>query len=397
MSALRVARAATGRDRIVKFAGHYHGHVDGAARPGRLGAGHSRHPGKRRGDTPPDWGHRDRDVERPRLGRGSARRPIAAVICEPLPANMGLVPAEDGFLEFLREATERAGALLIFDEVISGFRAQLELPPADLVVLGKVIGGGLPLAAYAGRADLMRLVAPAGDVYQAGTLSGNPLATAAGLATLRLLDADAYARLQQQRRGSPTGSPPLDERISRRLAPGARHAVLPRRAAARLRRRQAAAISRPTRRSRAACWTAACTRRLPVRGLVPVARPHRGARRADHRGRTPGTLRAVSALAEVQRGPSPRLPRHAVDGAERALRRPSSWRPSTRATSSTTASRAASPGMDEDLAPACRRFALRARSGAAGRGGRPRRRRDAGRPDHGRVRKLTQRATRLRQ
>jgi glutamate-1-semialdehyde 2,1-aminomutase len=126
---------------------------------------------------------------------------------------MGLVPAEDGFLEFLREATTSTGALLIFDEVISGFRAQLQIPVADLVVLGKVIGGGLPLAAYAGRADLMRLVAPAGDVYQAGTLSGNPLATAAGLATLRLLDAEAYERLHRTTRTLAEGLAALDERI----------------------------------------------------------------------------------------------------------------------------------------------------------------------------------------
>jgi glutamate-1-semialdehyde 2,1-aminomutase len=139
---------------------------------------------------------------------------VAALICEPLPANMGLVPADDGFLEFLREATERVGALLIFDEVISGFRCQLERPPADLVVMGKVIGGGLPLAAYGGRADLMRQVAPAGNVYQAGTLSGNPLGTAAGLATLRLLDDDAYARLRATSERLATGLAALDDRIS---------------------------------------------------------------------------------------------------------------------------------------------------------------------------------------
>jgi glutamate-1-semialdehyde 2,1-aminomutase len=116
---------------------------------------------------------------------------------------MGLVPAEPGFLAFLREAADSAGALLVFDEVISGFRVgpggvqgrDGVLP--DLTILGKVIGGGLPAAAYAGGAELMERVAPAGDVYQAGTLSGNPLATAAGLATLRLLDAGAYARLER--------------------------------------------------------------------------------------------------------------------------------------------------------------------------------------------------------
>jgi glutamate-1-semialdehyde 2,1-aminomutase len=214
MSALRVARAATGRDRIVKFAGHYHGHVDGLlaqAGSGLATAGLPASPGVTKAQAADTaiatWNDRA-SVE------ALLDDSIAAVICEPLPANMGLVPAEDGFLEFLREATTSAGALLIFDEVISGFRAQLERPPADLVVLGKVIGGGLPLAAYAGRADLMRLVAPAGDVYQAGTLSGNPLATAAGLATLRLLDADAYARLAATTQRLADGLAALDERIS---------------------------------------------------------------------------------------------------------------------------------------------------------------------------------------
>jgi glutamate-1-semialdehyde 2,1-aminomutase len=214
MSALRVARAATGRDRIVKFAGHYHGHVDGLlaqAGSGLATAGIPASKGvspRQAGDTLiATWNDRA-SVE------AVLDDAVAALICEPLPANMGLVPAEDGFLDFLRDATEEAGALLIFDEVISGFRAQLELPRADLVVLGKIIGGGLPLAAYAGRADLMGLVAPAGDVYQAGTLSGNPLATAAGLATLELLDADAYARLAATTRRLAEGLAALDERIA---------------------------------------------------------------------------------------------------------------------------------------------------------------------------------------
>jgi glutamate-1-semialdehyde 2,1-aminomutase len=214
MSALRVARAATGRDRVIKFAGHYHGHVDGLlaqAGSGLATAGIPASKGvtpRQAGDTLiATWNDRT-SVEA--LLDGT----VAAVICEPLAANMGLVPAEDGFLDFLREATEAAGALLIFDEVISGFRAQLELPVADLVVLGKVIGGGLPLAAYAGRAELMRLVAPAGDVYQAGTLSGNPLATAAGLATLRLLDAGAYTRLAATTRRLAEGLAALDERVT---------------------------------------------------------------------------------------------------------------------------------------------------------------------------------------
>ena len=214
MSALRVARAATGRDRIVKFAGHYHGHVDALlaqAGSGLATAGLPASAGvtlRQTVDTAvATWN--DRESVDALLDAS-----VAAVICEPLPANMGVVPAEDGFLDFLREATERAGALLIVDEVISGFRCRLARPEADLVVMGKVIGGGLPLAAYGGRADLMRLVAPAGEVYQAGTLSGNPLATAAGLATLRLLDDDAYARLRTTTERLATGLAALDERIS---------------------------------------------------------------------------------------------------------------------------------------------------------------------------------------
>jgi glutamate-1-semialdehyde 2,1-aminomutase len=214
MSALRVARAATGRDRILKFAGHYHGHVDGLlaqAGSGLATAGIPASPGvteAQAADTAiATWNDRE-SVE------ALLDDTVAAVICEPLPANMGLVPAADGFLDFLREASDRAGALLVVDEVISGFRCGLQRPEADLVVMGKVIGGGLPLAAYGGRAELMRLVAPAGDVYQAGTLSGNPLATAAGLATLELLDAAAYARLRATTEKLATGLAALDERIS---------------------------------------------------------------------------------------------------------------------------------------------------------------------------------------
>ena len=214
MSALRVARAATGRDRVVKFAGHYHGHVDGLlaqAGSGLATAGIPASPGVTRAQAADTLiaGWNDRESVEALLDDS-----VAAVICEPLPANMGLVPAADGFLDFLRDATERAGALLVADEVISGFRCQLDRPDADLVVMGKVIGGGLPLAAYGGRADLMRLVAPAGDVYQAGTLSGNPLATAAGLATLRLLDSDAYARIRATTERLATGLAALDDRIS---------------------------------------------------------------------------------------------------------------------------------------------------------------------------------------
>jgi glutamate-1-semialdehyde 2,1-aminomutase len=206
MSAIRLARAATGRDKIVKFAGAYHGHVDGLladAGSGLATQGIPASPGvtaAQAADTVVvPWNEPLPDLE------------AAAVICEPYPANMGLVPPDPGFLQELRDHADRTGALLIFDEVITGFRVarggaqEREGVRPDLTVLGKIIGGGLPAAAYAGRRELMERVAPAGDVYQAGTLSGNPLATAAGLATLRLLDTDAYTEL---------------DRLSRALAEG---------------------------------------------------------------------------------------------------------------------------------------------------------------------------------
>ena len=197
MSALRLARAATGRDRIAKFAGAYHGHVDGLlaeAGSGLATQGIPASPGvtaaQAKDTTIFPWAT---------VPEGE----FAAIVCEPYPANMGLVLPPAGYLETLRERADQTGALLIFDEVISGFRVapggaqEREGVTPDLSILGKVIGGGLPAAAYAGPRELMERIAPAGDVYQAGTLSGNPLATAAGLATLRLLDGDAYAELDR--------------------------------------------------------------------------------------------------------------------------------------------------------------------------------------------------------
>ena len=218
MSALRLARAATGRDRVVKFAGAYHGHVDGLlaeAGSGLATQGIPASPGvtaAQAADTAVvPWN--DRAAVDEALSRGD----VAALVCEPYPGNMGVVAPEPGFLAHLREATRAAGALLVFDEVISGFRVarggaqEREGVTPDLTVLGKILGGGLPAAAYAGPASLMERIAPAGDVYQAGTLSGNPLATAAGLATLRLLDAAAYERLDATTRALAEGLERLAE------------------------------------------------------------------------------------------------------------------------------------------------------------------------------------------
>jgi glutamate-1-semialdehyde 2,1-aminomutase len=202
MSAIRLARAATGRERLIKFTGAYHGHVDGLlaeAGSGLATQGIPASPGvplaaaEQTALVPwndPVAVEQAVDMYEP-----------AAILCEPIAANMGVIPPRDGFLDHLRSLADRSGALLICDEVISGFRVarggaqELEGVRADLTVMGKVIGGGLPAAAYGGSRELMERVAPAGDVYQAGTLSGNPLAVAAGLATLGELDPAAYARL----------------------------------------------------------------------------------------------------------------------------------------------------------------------------------------------------------
>lgn len=196
MSAVRLARAYTGRDKIVKFAGCYHGHADTflvQAGSGALTMGVPSSPGVPREITSLTLVLPYNDITAVERAFERYGREIAAVIVEPVAGNMGVVPPRPGFLETLRKVTEQTGSLLIFDEVITGFRLGLGgaqerfgIKP-DISCFGKIIGGGLPVGAYGGRADIMQLVAPEGPVYQAGTLSGNPLAVQAGIATLEQL------------------------------------------------------------------------------------------------------------------------------------------------------------------------------------------------------------------
>lgn len=222
MSAIRLARAATGRTYLLKFAGAYHGHVDGLladAGSGLATQGLPSSPG-----VLPEaaaqtiivpWN--DPDAVRMAV----AKYDFAAILVEPFPGNMGVVPPQEGFLELLRELATQNGALLVFDEVISGLRVARGgaqeftgvLP--DLTILGKIVGGGLPAAAFGGSRELMEQIAPVGDVYQAGTLAGSPLAVAAGLASVRLLDDSAYLRLASTTEALASG---LRERIGDRPA-----------------------------------------------------------------------------------------------------------------------------------------------------------------------------------
>jgi glutamate-1-semialdehyde 2,1-aminomutase len=207
MSAIRLARGFTGRDVIVKFAGCYHGHVDSllvlaGSSATTLGVPNS--PGVPQGCTADTLSLRFNDVEALAEAFRAHGDRIAGVILEPIVGNMGLVTPRPEFLSELRRLTEQHGALLIFDEVMTGFRVayggaqQLYHQTPDLTVLGKIVGGGLPVGAYGGRLDVMKHVMPAGPVFQAGTLSGNPLAMAAGCATLReLREHPPYRRLEQ--------------------------------------------------------------------------------------------------------------------------------------------------------------------------------------------------------
>ena len=204
MSALRLARAATRKDKIVKFQGCYHGHADPLlvqAGSGALTLGVPTSPGVTKATAANTLVANYNDLESVKRLFRIHRRKIAAVIIEPIAGNMGVIPPQKGFLEELRELCDQSGVLLIFDEVISGFRVALGgaqtifgIKP-DLTCLGKIIGGGLPVGAYGGRADLMAHIAPDGPVYQAGTLSGNPLAMTAGTWTLSRLSERLYRQL----------------------------------------------------------------------------------------------------------------------------------------------------------------------------------------------------------
>ncbi len=214
MSAIRLARAFTGRDKVIKFAGCYHGHADSflaAAGSGAATFGLPDSPGVTVGAARDTLIARFNDLdsaqnlfsqEVTRYASINKKDGVAAVIVEPVAGNMGVIPPEEGFLEGLRALCSKQGSLLIFDEVITGFRVakggaqELFGIRPDMTLFGKIIGGGLPVGAFGGRAEVMNLLAPEGPVYQAGTLSGNPLAMNAGLATLAGLDVAAYKTLE---------------------------------------------------------------------------------------------------------------------------------------------------------------------------------------------------------
>ncbi len=227
MSALRVARAATGRDLVVKFAGAYHGHSDGLLVEAGSGlatqaiAGSAGVPDAVAA-TAVVLPYNDATTVTQAFTAHPGR--IAAVVVEPVVANVGVILPAPGFLEHLREVARAEGALLVFDEVITGFRlgrggaqARFGVAP-DLTTLGKIIGGGMPIGAYGGRADLMDLVAPAGPVYQAGTLSGHPLSMAAGIATLRQLDDERYTALEASAAALAAGISEAATRAGREVA-----------------------------------------------------------------------------------------------------------------------------------------------------------------------------------
>ena len=269
MSAIRLARGFTRRDRIIKFAGCYHGHSDGllaSAGSGLATLGIPSSPGVPTATTADTVVTTYNDLDATAAAVERYGEGLAAIVVEPVAGNMGVVPPAAGFLEALRALCDASGALLIFDEVITGFRVarggaqeRFGVFP-DLTILGKIVGGGLPAAAFGGRADVMERLAPAGDVYQAGTLSGNPLATAAGTSVLRRLrDPDVYEELEAKgarleagsRRSAASSASARWRRSSSATAPCAR---------SRTRRRATPSATAP---SSATCSSAGSTSRRP--------------------------------------------------------------------------------------------------------------------------------------
>ena len=275
MSAVRVARGFTGREKIVKFIGCYHGHSDGflaAAGSGVLTLALPDSPGVTKGTTADTLLVEYNDVAALTEVFDERGEEIAALIVEPVAGNMGVVPPQPGFLEACRELCTRHGAVLIFDEVITGFRVgwggaqeRFGVMP-DLTTLGKIIGGGLPVGAFGGRRDIMETVAPLGSTYQAGTLSGNPLAMAAGAATLRVLsEPGVYERAGgrgRARRGRACARPPTP-RAAR--SPSTGSGPCSRCSSARARCTASPTPRRPTPRptppTGGTCSSAACTSR----------------------------------------------------------------------------------------------------------------------------------------
>ena len=310
MSAIRLARAVTGREKMLKFAGAYHGHVDGLlaeAGSGLATQGIPASPGVPAAAAAATvivpWNDADA------LRAATAAGDLAAILAEPVPANMGRRPAEPGFLELLRGRPTPTGALLIFDEVITGFRvarggAQERFGVApDLTIMGKIVGGGLPAAAYGGSRELMEQIAPAGDVYQAGTLSGNPLAVAAALATLERLDGAAYERLARHHRGARRraarrGRAPPVASVQVQSLPGLLTVFFSAEPVTRLRRRRGVRH----RRLRPA-GAASCSRRgvypppSQFEAWFPSLAARAGARAAHDRRRRRGVRGAVSVSA----------------------------------------------------------------------------------------------------
>lgn len=237
MSAIRLARGITGRPKLVKFAGGYHGHADSLlvdAGSGVATLGIPGTPGITQATAQDTLVVAYNDLDQVEAVIARWPEQVAAVIVEPVAGNMGVVPPQPGFLDGLSRLTREVGALLIFDEVITGFRVarggaqELYQVRPDLTCLGKVLGGGLPIGAYGGRRELMEQVAPAGPVYQAGTLSGNPLAVAAGIATLKALDVNSYRQLESagrraalafERAAATAGVPVTINRVGSMLTP----------------------------------------------------------------------------------------------------------------------------------------------------------------------------------